>query len=72
MRKSDKERELLLAAYYIKLEELVREYVENGLEGHHYYCEKVRFVHEEPAGIWPKKVCTCGYDALAQHIEERP
>ena len=63
MSKSDKGSELPLAAYYIKLEELVREYLSNG---HLFNCT---IWHPDLDG---NKICCCGYDALVKHIEDKP
>ena len=49
--------------YHIKLEELVREYLENG---HMFNCT---VWHPDLDG---NKICCCGYDALAKHIEDKP
>ena len=69
MRKSDKERELLLEAYYIKLEELVLEY----LKAKDAYASLCRSVTSLPyERLRAKEHRDIRERELAKHVEDGP
>ena len=69
MSKSDKERELLLAAYYIKLEELVLEYINAKSK----YASTCRDINSLPSGREGARLSMERREReLAKHVEDGP